>query len=102
MTVAVYARVSSDRQKEEETISSQVQQIRDFAAGNNVSLDDAHLYLDDGASGYYLDRPALDRLRDAARDGLIDILLVQNPDRLARRYAYQVLTDKNLFFWIRL
>jgi site-specific DNA recombinase len=99
MTVAVYARVSSDRQKEEETISSQLQQLRDFAAGNNVSLDDAHLYLDDGASGYYLDRPALDRLRDAARDGLIDILLVQNPDRLARKYAYQVLLLEEFSRW---
>jgi len=99
MTVAVYARVSSDRQKEEETISSQLQQIRDFASRNNFTLDDAHLYLDDGASGYYLDRPALDRLRDAARDGLIDILLVQNPDRLSRKYAYQVLLLEEFSRW---
>ena len=38
-------------------------------------VDDPHVYLDDGESGYYLERPGLDRLRDAARDGLIDMIL---------------------------
>ena len=35
--------------------------------------------------------PALERLRDAAADGAIDRLYVHSPDRLARKYAYQVL-----------
>ena len=36
-------------------------------------------------------RPALERLRDRIAEGAIDIVYVHNPDRLARRYAYQVL-----------
>ena len=36
-------------------------------------------------------RPALERLRDAVAAGSIDRLYVHSPDRLARRYAYQVL-----------
>jgi site-specific DNA recombinase len=97
--VALYARVSSDRQKETETISSQVQELQEFAAGEGLAIDERHIYCDEGESGYYLDRPALDRLRDAARDGLIDALLVQNPDRLARRYAYQVLLLEEFKRW---
>ena len=99
MIVAIYARVSSDRQKETETISSQVQELQEFAAREGFAIDERHIYCDEGESGYYLDRPALDRLRDAARDGLIDALLVQNPDRLARRYAYQVLLLEEFKRW---
>ena len=36
-------------------------------------------------------RPALERLRDRAAAGLIDRLYVHSPDRLARKYAYQIL-----------
>src|SRR5512135_329582 len=48
------------------------------------------VYIDEGYSGSRLDRPALDRLRDAAREGQFDAVVVYSPDRLARRYAYQV------------
>ncbi len=46
---------------------------------------------DDGFSGASLVRPALERLRDVAAAGEIERLYVYSPDRLARRYAYQVL-----------
>ena len=49
-----------------------------------------HIYRDDGYSGARLDRPALDRLRDAVANGAIEGVLITSPDRLARRYAYQV------------
>ena len=38
-----------------------------------------------------LRRPALERLRDLAVEGRFEVLLCHAPDRLARRYAYQVL-----------
>ena len=44
-----------------------------------------------GRSGATLARPALERLRDAVAGGEIDRIYVHAPDRLARRYAYQVL-----------
>ena len=36
-------------------------------------------------------RPALERLRDGAVEGSFEVVLCHSPDRLARRYAYQVL-----------
>jgi site-specific DNA recombinase len=47
--------------------------------------------LDDGFSGSTLVRPALERLRDRVAEGAIDRLYVHSPDRLARKYAWQVL-----------
>jgi site-specific DNA recombinase len=50
-----------------------------------------HAYVDEGYSGAGLVRPALERLRDAVAAGLVGRLYVHAPDRLARRYAHQVL-----------
>jgi site-specific DNA recombinase len=36
-------------------------------------------------------RPGLERLRDLAAEGQIETILVYSPDRLSRKYAYQVL-----------
>jgi site-specific DNA recombinase len=59
-------------------------------------LLDEHVLLDDGYSGSYLDRPALDRLRDLARERTIDLVYIHSPDRLARRYVHQVLLMEEL------
>src|SRR6059036_563149 len=48
-------------------------------------------FWDEGYSGAVLARPALERLRDLAAEGQIEIVLVYSPDRLSRKYAYQVL-----------
>jgi site-specific DNA recombinase len=53
------------------------------------SLLPEHEYIDDGISGARLDRPALDCLRDAARRGELDAVVILSPDRLARNYAHQ-------------
>lgn len=91
MRIAIYVRVSDDAQKEQHTIESQLAELRQFAKEQQWSLDEQHIYIDDGHSGFRFDRPALDRLRDAVRDGLIDLLLILDPDRLARNFAYQYL-----------
>ena len=49
------------------------------------------MFEDEGFSGATLTRPALERLRDRAAEGAFEVLLCHAPDRLARRYAYQVL-----------
>lgn len=52
-------------------------------------------FQDQSTSGAQLNRPALDRLRDLAAEGLFDVVLCRSPDRLARHYAHQrVLLDK--------
>jgi hypothetical protein len=51
---------------------------------------------DERYTGSQLDRPGLDALRDAVQQGAIDIVAVLSPDRLARKYAHQVLLLEEL------
>jgi site-specific DNA recombinase len=88
---AIYARVSSERQVDAQTIASQVTALRERVAADGLALPDAMEFLDDGYSGATLVRPALERLRDVVAAGVVDRLYVHAPDRLARKYAYQVL-----------
>ena len=96
MRAAVYARVSTERQGRDQTIDSQLGALRGWAADHGHELKGQHIFIDEGYSGSRLDRPALDRLRDAAREGEFDVVAVYSPDRLARRYAYQVLLLEEL------
>ena len=90
-TAAIYARVSSDRQKEEQTIASQTSALRAYAAEHGYLVPDGWVFEDEGWSGATLVRPGLERLRDLAAPGQVDVVLVYSPDRLSRKYAYQVL-----------
>ena len=89
MRVALYARVSTERQQERGTVASQLELLRAAARADDHEV--VAEFVDDGYSGARLDRPALDRLRDAAEAGALDAVLCLCPDRLARAYAYQVL-----------
>jgi len=93
---AVYARVSSDAQAQEQTIESQIADLRRRVSDDAAALQDKNCFLDDGVSGSTLNRPALERLRDAAYVGQFQRLYVHSPDRLARKYAYQVLVVDEL------
>ena len=88
---AIYARVSSTRQREEQTIVSQRAALREFAAAEGLEIPEDWVFEDDGYSGATLMRPALERLRDLAAQIDMPIVLCHSPDRLARKYAYQVL-----------
>jgi site-specific DNA recombinase len=57
---------------------------------------DDHIFRDDGRSGSDLNRPGLDRLRDAVRAGELDRVLVTEPDRLARNYVQQMIVMDEL------
>ena len=88
---AIYARVSSERQRQDETIASQTVGLRELAADRGLLVSEDLVFEDEGFSGATLTRPALERLRDRAAEGCFEVLLCHAPDRLARRYAYQVL-----------
>jgi len=88
---AIYARVSSDRQKEEHTIGSQVLALMDYACNEAYTVPQEWIFQDEGYSGASLIRPGLERLRDLASEGQIETVLAYSPDRLSRKYAYQVL-----------
>jgi site-specific DNA recombinase len=91
MRAAIYARVSTERQERQQTIDSQLSALRGWVSAQGHVLADALVFRDEGFSGSRLDRPALDALRDAIRDSVVDVVAVFSPDRLARKYAYQVL-----------
>jgi len=93
---AIYARVSTSRQRKEATIDSQLTELRNRVECDGHQLLEEHIVVDDGQSGSYLERPGLDRLRDLARERIIDLVYVLSPDRLARKYAYQVLLIEEL------
>jgi site-specific DNA recombinase len=92
--VALYARVSTERQEQLGTVASQLDALRSAAAHDELQVIEE--FVDAGYSGARLDRPALDRLRDAAQAGLFEQVLVLAADRLARSYAYQVLILEEL------
>ena len=94
MRIGLYARVSTERQQERGTVGSQLEALRAAAEADGHEVIEE--FVDDGHSGARLDRPALDRLRDAARAGVLDGVLCLCVDRLARAYAYQVLILEEL------
>src|SRR5229473_1970082 len=95
-TAAIYARVSSDKQKEENTIASQTAALTAFAAEQGYAVPTEWIFEDEGYSGASLIRPGLERVRDLAAEGELDAVLVYAPDRLSRRYAYQILLIEEL------
>src|SRR5277367_4978332 len=93
---AIYARVSSDKQREESTIASQTAALIEFARSRGYQVPTEWVFEDEGYSGASLVRPGLERLRDLAAEGQIEAVLVHAPDRLSRKYAYQVLLIEEL------
>ena len=94
--VALYARVSSDKQAQDGTIDSQVSLLRAQIDADGCQVEAALCFIDDGVSGASLVRPALERLRDQAAAGALDRLYVLAPDRLARRHAHQMVLVEEL------
>jgi site-specific DNA recombinase len=91
LQVAIYARVSSEQQAEAHTIASQLTALRTRVTGDGERLVREQAFLAEGDRGATLVRPALERLRDLVAAGGVDRLSVPCPDRVARKYAYQVL-----------
>jgi site-specific DNA recombinase len=63
---AIYARVSSDRQREQNTIASQTALLLEYAKAHDCVVAREWIFEDDGYSGSVLARPGLERLRDLA------------------------------------
>jgi site-specific DNA recombinase len=86
---AIYARVSTDAQAETGySISDQIRTCHKHAEKLGQEVKE---YIDDGYSGEYLERPALERLRDDLRAKLIQNVIVYDPDRLSRNLTNQLL-----------
>src|SRR3989344_1892432 len=89
LVAALYARVSTGRQENEETIDSQIDEIKRRITEDGNVLSPENIFQDDGWTGEMLQRPGLDAMRDAATSGVFQVLYVYDRGRLSRVFAYQ-------------
>jgi site-specific DNA recombinase len=96
MRIAIYVRVSTQRQAQTQTIEQQIDRLRAHLQAQGWPLPEGDIFRDDGYSGTSLKRPGLDRLRDRAAMASFDKIFITDPDRLARNYVHQVLLLEEL------
>jgi site-specific DNA recombinase len=92
--IATYGRVSTSNQENEGTIETQLSAVNQFAEKNGYTI--VKQYIDNGWSGDSLARPALDQLRMDAKNKNWEAVLIYDPDRLARRGAWQEVVIEEL------
>ena len=83
MRAAIYARYSSENQRPE-SIEDQISSCRKLIKERQFTVNQAHIFTDEAASGAREDRPGLAALRSAAVDGDFQVVLVDDLSRLAR------------------
>lgn len=93
---ALYARVSTDNQKDEQTVKTQLYEIREAIKSDGCVLIEDCIYTDEGWSGAFLERPALDLLRQDAKLNKFDIVYVFDRGRLSRKFVYQEIVIEEL------
>ncbi len=93
----LYARVSSDDTKREgRNLAGQLEMCRKYATEHGYEII-AELHEDDrGASGAAFELERLNRVRDMARAGDFDVLIVREIDRLSRSLAKQLVVEEEL------
>lgn len=96
MRTAIYVRVSTQRQAQAQTIEQQISRLRTHIKKQGWTLEPEHVFVDNGYSGAKLNRPGLDSLRDRAVLAEFDVVLITEPDRLARNYVHQMLVIEEL------
>lgn len=103
LNAALYARVSTGRQENEQTIESQLDEVKRRIVDDGNTLLPQNVFIDDGWSGELIARPSLDKLRDVAREDGFEVLYVYDRGRLSRTFAHQELiieelTDRGIKF----
>src|SRR5262249_30099165 len=96
MRVALYARVSTSRQAQAQTIEQQLERVQEQVHAPGETVAKQEVFRDAGYSGASLSRPGLDQLRDRVALAEFDRVVVTAPDRLARKYVHQVLLIEEL------
>ena len=81
--VAVYARISSDKDAAENSLDAQIQYFKRKIT-NTPGWVLAETYVDDGISGTIVSRPAFQRMMEDARAGKIDYIITKSITRFAR------------------
>ncbi len=87
----IYARVSTDEQTKGYSLNTQVDACKQYAADCGYVL---LMTFSEDYSGATIDRPQLNALRDFAAQEPIDVIIVYDIDRLARKSVYQALIEE--------
>ncbi len=87
MRAAVYARFSSENQREQ-SIDDQIRVCKTFADRDGITILENHIYFDEAQSGSIRVRPGLEALKRAAEDKQFDAILVDDSSRLSRDNQY--------------
>ena len=87
MKAAIYARYSSENQKEQ-SIDDQVRVCREYAKKSSIQILEEHIYFDEAASGSIRKRPGLEALKQAAEEKRFDAVLIDDSSRLSRDNQY--------------
>jgi len=93
---ALYARVSTGNQEKQETILSQVAEIKERIVKDGLMLGENLSFCDEGWTGSILARPELDKLRDAVKNKLFQVLYVYDLGRLSRDFLNQLILKKEI------
>ena len=86
----IYARVSSETQKADRTIDSQISAAVEHAKSMGEIVPEEAIFIDNGYSGATLQRPALDNLRNHIFLGEVSRVIVYSMDRLSRSLGHQL------------
>jgi len=84
-----YARISRDEDGSKESISSQMDTIRDFAKDQGIELID--IIEDNDISGYSYNRPGIKNIFELVDGGELDVLVVKDLSRIGRHNAKTLL-----------
>ena len=87
MKAAIYARYSSDNQREQ-SIEDQVRVCRVYAQKQGIEVLNDHIYADEARSGSIRDRKGLDALMKSCEEKRFDIVLVDDSSRISRDVYY--------------
>lgn len=95
LKVIIYLRLSKeDGDTESQSISNQRRILYEYARTHNMEIVDE--YVDDGVSGYTMNRPDFNRLKQDLNDGVVNIILVKDLSRLGRHNAKVQLFIENI------
>src|SRR5436190_15226293 len=81
---AIYVRVSTASQEEGTSLESQEAACRAYAAEHGYDIDEARVYVEVHTGAELWERPRLTRLREAVREGVVDVVVAYALDRLSR------------------
>ncbi|NSX83868.1 recombinase family protein [Wolbachia endosymbiont of Atemnus politus] len=94
-TVALYARVSSKNQEQNNTIKSQIAELKHRIAVDRHELLDEYIFIDSARSGFTLKREGLKNLCNKVAEGKINKIYIHSLDRLSRDLIHQrILIDE--------